>query len=83
MEVLLIAAVAASNILCFLVGARVGQQAVKGEDIEMPTVNPIEVYREHRAKQEARWEQDRVDTILRNIESYDGTSYGQEDVPGR
>ena len=83
MEVLLIAAVAASNILCFLVGARVGQQAVKGEEIEMPTVNPIEVYREHRAKQEARWEQDRVDTILRNIESYDGTSYGQEDVPGR
>ena len=83
MEVLLIAAVAASNILCFLIGARVGQQAVKGEDIKMPTVNPIEVYREHRAKQEARWEQDRVDTILRNIESYDGTSYGQEDVPGR
>lgn len=83
MEVLLIAAVAASNILCFLIGARVGQQAVKGEEIEMPTVNPIEVYREHRAKQEARWEQDRVDTILRNIESYDGTSYGQEDVPGR
>ena len=83
MEVLLIAAVAASNILCFLIGARVGQQAVKGDQIEMPTVNPIEVYREHRAKQEARWEQDRVDTILRNIESYDGTSYGQEDVPGR
>lgn len=83
MEVLLIAAVAASNILCFLTGARVGQQAVKGEEIKMPTVNPIEAYREHRAKQEAKWEQDRVDTILRNIESYDGTSYGQEDVPGR
>ena len=83
MEVLLIAAVAASNILCFLIGARTGQQAVKGEEIKAPAVNPMEAYREHKAKQEAKWEQERVDTILQNIESYDGTSYGQVDVPGR
>lgn len=81
MEVLLLAVMAASNIACFLIGARVGQQASKGEQIEIPSVNPMEAVREHRAKKEAEWEQSRIDTILRNVEAYDGTSYGQEDVP--
>lgn len=83
MEVLLIIAVAVSNIACFLIGAKTGQQVQKGEEIELPTVSPMELVREHKHKQEAKWEQERVDTILRNIESYDGTAYGQEDVPGR
>lgn len=83
MEVLLIIAVAVSNIACFLIGAKTGQQVQKGEEIELPSVNPMEAIREHKHKQEAKWEQERVDTILRNIESYDGTAYGQEDVPGR
>lgn len=81
MEVLLLAVMAASNIACFLIGARVGQQASKGEQIEIPSVNPMEAVREHRAKKEAEWEQSRIDTILRNIEAYDGTPNGQADVP--
>ena len=80
MEVLLLAVMAASNIACFLIGARVGQQASKGEEIKMPSVNPMEAVREHKAKQEAQWEQSRIDTILRNIDNYDGTGDGQEDV---
>ena len=81
MEVLLLAVMAASNIACFLIGARVGQQASKGEEIEIPSVSPLEAVREHRAKKEAEWEQSRIDTILRNIEVYDGTPNGQADVP--
>ena len=83
MEVLLLLVMGAANVACFVIGARVGQQASRGEKIETPTVNPMEAYRHHKAKQEAQMEQDRVDTILRNIENYDGTSLGQEDVPGR
>lgn len=81
MEVLLIAVVAASNILCFLLGAKVGQKVSKGEDIKLPTANPIEAVRERREKKEAEMAQDRLETIMRNIESYDGTGAGQEDVP--
>ena len=33
--------------------------------------------------EEAQMEQDKIDTIMRNIERYDGTSQGQEDVSGR
>lgn len=83
MEVLLVLVVAAACIVCFLIGAKVGQTVSKGEEIKLPTINPLELVQEHREKRAAREERDKVETILRNIESYDGTAYGQEDVPGR
>ena len=81
MEIILVLAVGAMCIVCFMVGAKVGQTVSKGEEIELPTINPVEIYREHEAKKEAQAEQDRIDTIMRNIESYDGTPDHQEDVP--
>ena len=81
MEVLLILTVGALCVLCFLIGAKVGQTVSKGEEIKLPTVNPLKAYREHEARKEAEQEQDKVNTILRNIESYDGTANGQRDVP--
>jgi hypothetical protein len=83
MEIVLVLAVGAMCICCFLVGAKVGQTVSKGEDIKLPTVNPIEAYREHEQKKAARDEQERMETIMRNIEAYDGTADRQEDVPGR
>ena len=77
---LIVLAVGALCIGCFYIGAKVGQMVVKGETIEMPTINPFEAYRKHEAKKEAEMEQDKFDTIMRNIETYDGTGKGQEDV---
>lgn len=81
MEILIILTVGALNIACFFIGAKVGQTVAKGEKLVAPAFNPMEAVREHRAKKEAEMAQDRLDTIMRNIESYDGTSKGQEDVP--
>ena len=78
--VLLLAVMGAVNLLCFVIGAKVGQTVTKGEDIELPSVNPLEAVREHNVKKKAEIEQDRIETILRNIETYDGTSNGQKDV---
>ena len=78
---LIILAVGALNVACFFTGARVGQKTVKGEPIEMPKVDPLKAIREHQDRKEAQKEQDRYDTIMRNIENYDGTGNGQEDVP--
>ena len=83
MEILLAITIGAMCIACFMVGAKVGQTVSKGEDIEMPNINPLELYREHEARKEARAEQDRMEAIMRNIESYNGTAEGQEDLPGR
>ena len=83
MEIVLVLVVGAMCIGCFLVGAKVGQTVSRGEDIKLPTINPFEAYREHEQKKAAQEEMDRLDTIMRNIERYDGTGRGQEDVPGR
>ena len=68
------------NIACFVIGAKVGQKVVKDEPIETPSVNPFKAYREMKEKQEAEEAKNRSDTILRNIDNYDGTGDGQEDV---
>ena len=82
MEALELAIVGALCILSFVIGAKVGQTVAKGETVTLPTVNPLKLYKEHEARAAAEVEQSKIDTIMRNIESYDGTSNGQKDVPG-
>lgn len=81
MEALLMLIMGAYCVACFVIGAKVSQAASKGEKIELPEVNPLKAIQEHRANREAEREQSRKDAILRNIEAYDGTGRGQEDVP--
>ena len=83
MEIVYILALGFVCMACFKMGAKVGQAVVKGEKMETPVINPMQYAKERRAKHEAQTEQERLDVILRNIEGYDGTSRGQEDVPGR
>lgn len=80
MDIILVIAVGLLCIGSFCVGAIVGQTVSKGEDIELPSINPLEAYRKHEAKKEAEAEQNKIDTIMQNIESYNGTSAGQKDV---
>ena len=77
----IILAVGALNVACFFIGAKVGQTVSRGEPIETPTVNPFKIIEHHREERHAAAEQDRIDAILKNIESYDGTGHGQQDVP--
>ena len=81
MEVLSLAVMGAVNILCFMIGAKVGQTVSKGDVVMMPAVNPLEMVRQRQAKQKSEEELDKLDTIMRNIETYDGTPNGQKDVP--
>ena len=81
MEILLLLIVSISNIVCFIVGAKIGQKVDKGESIELPSINPMEAIREHQNRREEERERERVETILENIEAYDGTSNGQKEVP--
>ena len=81
MEALMLLIMGAVNVACFIIGAKVGQTVSKGERIEAPTFNPVKAIQEREDRRQAKAEQDRVDTILRNIEAYDGTERGQEDVP--
>lgn len=86
METVFILLVAGTlNVVCFLIGVKVGQSVTKGEPVELPKINPIETYREHRAEEESKREskllQEQMETIAHNIDIYDGTSNGQRDIP--
>ncbi len=80
---LLLLLTGANSIVCFMLGAKLGQTVSKGEEIKLPNLNPLDAYRAHEARREAEVEQEIHDTILQNVECYDGTSNGQKDVPGR
>ncbi len=80
MEVFTIAIMSLTNILCFVIGAKVGQTIVKGERVEIPNLNPFKAIRESNARKVAEMEMDKMNTILRNVERYDGSGKGQEDV---
>jgi len=80
--ILIIAVVGTLNVVCFFVGAKVGQTVAKGKEIEAPKIKgPVELYKAHREAKEAEAEKNRLDVIMANIERYDGTEAGQEDVP--
>lgn len=81
MEVLTILATGTLCMACFFVGAKVGQKASKGEEIELPSLDPMKAIREHQEHKKVKEEQNRFDTIMRNIDNYDGTPSNQEDVP--
>ena len=71
------------NLICIIIGLNVGLALSKGESFTLP--NPIKEYadrqEEKQAKKEAQLEHDKIETILKNIENYDGTGFGQIDVP--
>jgi hypothetical protein len=79
MEVIQMAVMGAVNILCFMIGAKVGQAVSRGKEVELPS--PAKAVREHKERKEADREKSKIDTILRNIDNYNGTAEGQEEVP--
>jgi hypothetical protein len=81
--ILLILVVSTFNIMCFFIGAKITQRVSKGEEIKAPDLNklnPMTIYREHEEKKEAEKEKNKLEAILKNIERYDGTESGQEDI---
>ena len=85
MDILIIVAVilvlaAASNILCFAIGAKVGQAVKNGEEIKLPEVSPVKAFEERRSRKAAEREADQLSALLHNIDVYDGTSAGQKDI---
>ena len=81
MEILTILTTGALCIVSFIMGAKTVQNVKKDKDIELPNINPLKAIRERQEQREQKKEQDKLETIMRNIGAYDGTSNRQEDIP--
>ena len=70
-------------LLAYTLGLKNGQKLSKNENIELHK-NPIKEYKENKISRELEKEQNeditRLNNILKNIDSYDGTSDGQEEI---
>lgn len=78
--IVLIMLMGVMNLLAFLIGARTAQKAHRGEEIKMPTLNPIKAYDEHIEHIRASKEEEERNIMLENINNYNGTGLGQRDV---
>lgn len=71
--------VSAMNILCFLIGAVVGQRVLDRKPV---IINPIKEIQDHIEETEHDKEEEKFKTIADNIDNYNGTSIGQKRIGG-
>lgn len=77
-QVMLLAFCLLCCIVCLIIGVNVGMKASHGEEIKLP--NPVEKAQSFKDTQEYKKQQDAVETMLYNIDVYDGTGLGQKDI---
>lgn len=65
----------------YTLGLRNGQKLSKKEEIQMPNINPVEIYQDSKIKKEIAKKQEQFDAVMANLEKYDGTGLNQEDIP--
>jgi len=68
-------------LLSFVIGARVGQKIVKGEEVKVEVPNPIKAIERHLETARVEKEADKLSVMMENIDNYDGTDLGQKEIP--
>lgn len=81
MTILISILISTINLLCFYFGVRIGQKVAKKEEIKLEGLNPVKVIETINQSNEDRKEQERMRIIAENIDAYDGTGLGQQDIP--
>lgn len=78
--IILVLIVGGLMMFSFLLGARTSQKAYKKEEIKLPTLNPVKAYQEHTERVEQSKREKEYNIMLENINNYDGTGLGQQEV---
>lgn len=68
-------------ILAYTLGLKNGQKLKNDEEIKIPEINPVKIVRNEIETFEQKKKQDAYDTMMANIDNYDGTGLGQKDIP--
>lgn len=67
-------------ILAYTLGLKNGQKLKNNEEIKIPEINPVKIVRNEIETFEQKKKQDAYDTMMANIDNYDGTGLGQKDI---
>lgn len=68
-------------IIAYTLGLKNGQKLKNNEEIKMPEINPVKIVRNEIESFEEKKRQDAFETMMSNIDNYDGTGLGQKDIP--
>lgn len=68
-------------LVAYSLGLKNGQRLSKDEDVVVPIVNPVKVITEEIEKHEEKKKQQAYEIMMSNIDNYDGTGLGQQDIP--
>lgn len=70
------------NLLSLIIGVIIGQKSTKGREI---TLNPVKAIKteikSNRETKEQELKKKKIDTMLKNIDNYDGSGLGQNEIP--
>lgn len=67
-------------ITSYTLGLKNGQKLMNNEEIKMPEINPVKIVRNEIESFEEKKRQDAFETMMSNIDNYDGTGLGQKDI---
>jgi hypothetical protein len=81
MELIEIIVILLFNLISLVIGTKLGQKVARGEDIEIPVKSPLNALDEFNIRRELKKEEKILKTIENNIDIYDGTPDGQQDIP--
>ena len=68
-------------LVAYSLGLKNGQRISKNEEVVMPNINPVKVVTEEIEKHEEKKKQQAYEIMMSNIDNYDGTGLGQQDIP--
>lgn len=70
------------NLLTLIIGVKIGMSVATKKDITLNPIKAIQEHREERIEQkEANLKDKQLKTMLKNIDNYDGTEFGQQEIP--
>ena len=82
MEILLCTIFGVFILLSFVIGVRIGQKVNNDEPIRLNPVRAIDEYKEEKeVKRQIKEAESKLNVMLDNIDTYDGTGLGQKDIP--
>ena len=73
-----------NSVICFIIGAKVGQKVVRQEPIELNPIKAVnKAITEHKETKAKEEEDEYYKALYQNIDNYTGDSIGQVDIPRR
>lgn len=70
------------NLLCLVIGVSIGQKVSKNKEIRLNPISAIkQEVKETKEEKKQELKQRQIDTMLYNIDNYNGDGLGQRDIP--